>query len=219
MTVRSRGQAIYSIGAVARMLLIPVATLRSWEDRYGVIVPERSPGGQRRYSQRQVDQLRFVQARVREGFAPSDAHRLLEDRGSDLAAGRPGGEMLRPLVLLAESDQYGAETARDTLRDEGYEVIIALDAADAEEKFNDLVPDVTVLEWLISGGVGAELIRRMKARSDNPVLVISTLALRDLAPASGAEAFLAKPLDPASFVATVRELLNKSQALRPAPVA
>ena len=39
------GRGVYSIGAVARMLGIPAATIRNWEERYGTIVPERSPGG------------------------------------------------------------------------------------------------------------------------------------------------------------------------------
>jgi hypothetical protein len=42
---------VYSIGALARILGIPTATLRTWEERYDVVVPERSPGGQRLYSQ------------------------------------------------------------------------------------------------------------------------------------------------------------------------
>ena len=38
------GRGVYSIGAVARMLGIAVATIRNWEERYGAIVPERSAG-------------------------------------------------------------------------------------------------------------------------------------------------------------------------------
>ena len=51
---------VYSIGAVAKMLGIPAQTLRSWEDRYGEVVPERSAGGQRLYSRDEVDQPRFL---------------------------------------------------------------------------------------------------------------------------------------------------------------
>jgi DNA-binding transcriptional MerR regulator len=46
---------VYSIGAVARMLGIPPATLRTWEERYGLPVPERSPGGHRLYSRDQTE--------------------------------------------------------------------------------------------------------------------------------------------------------------------
>ena len=58
VTVSER--SIYSIGALARMLGVSPTTLRSWEDRYGVVVPERSAGSQRLYSRDDLDQLRFV---------------------------------------------------------------------------------------------------------------------------------------------------------------
>ena len=61
----SRG--IYSIGAVSRMLDVPAQTLRSWEVRYGRIVPDRSEGGQRLYTRSQVDALRFVIAEIAAG--------------------------------------------------------------------------------------------------------------------------------------------------------
>ena len=36
--------ATYSIGAVARMVRVPPATLRTWEERYGLVEPVRSAG-------------------------------------------------------------------------------------------------------------------------------------------------------------------------------
>ena len=48
--------------AVARMLDIPVGTLRTWEDRYQQVVPVRNGGGHRIFSRYQVEQLRFVRA-------------------------------------------------------------------------------------------------------------------------------------------------------------
>ena len=38
---------LFSIGAVARMLDLSAATIRTWETRYGDVVPQRSQGGQR----------------------------------------------------------------------------------------------------------------------------------------------------------------------------
>src|SRR5487761_753555 len=74
---RQEDQAIYSIGAVARMLDIPTSTLRAWEERYSVITPLRSEGSQRLYSRAQVEQLRFIKARIDAGARAADAHRLL----------------------------------------------------------------------------------------------------------------------------------------------
>ena len=54
---------VYSIGAVARMLDIPPATLRTWEERYGLPTPERSPGGHRLYSRDQTEDAIEVKPR------------------------------------------------------------------------------------------------------------------------------------------------------------
>src|SRR5215475_4335663 len=103
------GRPVYSISAVARMLGVPSATLRTWEDRYALVVPERNSGGQRLFSRAQVEQLRFVKLRVADGMSASDAHRLLAeqlDGGWPVVASADHSPHL--LILLAEHDQYAA---------------------------------------------------------------------------------------------------------------
>ena len=207
---------IYSIGAVGQMLGIAPATLRTWEERYGLPVPKRSPGGHRLYSRDQVDQLRFVKVQLAQGLAPADAHRLLAER---LAAGwlsfdEPEAGKTRLLVLLAERDPYAAELSEYFLRTEGYEVASALDAADATQKAEELTPSMTVIDLLISGGNGLELCRQLKQRSDAPILAISTLDTSDAALEAGADAFLQKPLDPLQLISAVKDLLGASAFLR-----
>ncbi len=53
----SQHEPRYRSGAVARMLRMPVATLRVWERRYQVSQPQLSPSGQRLYSAAQVQRL------------------------------------------------------------------------------------------------------------------------------------------------------------------
>ena len=120
----------------------------------------------------------------------------------------------RVLILLAERDPYAAEFAEFFLRTEGYEVVLALDADDAASKFEQLLPQLAVVELLISGGTGAALCRRLKEAGVPSCLAISTLETRDQAFAAGADAFLQKPLDPLQFVSTVKDLLGKSAFLQ-----
>lgn len=208
--------AIYSIGAVERMLDIPAATIRNWEERYGLVKPERSSGGHRLYTRGQVEQLRFVKEGLDRGLQPAEAHRLL---GEQLArrggvGSTDGREAPRLLILLAERDQYAAEFAEFFLQTEGYEVALALDADDAALKLEQRLPELAVIELLISGGTGADLCQRLKEAGVPACLVISTLDARDQALAAGADAFLRKPLDPLQFVSTVKDLLGKSAFLQ-----
>jgi len=204
----------YSIGAVARMIAVPVATLRSWEERYGVVVPARSDGGQRLYSRDQLEQLRFLRSRIDEGMSPADAHRLLEQREGTDDEPSTADSRRRLVILLAERDPYAAELSEYFLRTEGYAVTVAFDAATAEAMVRSDPPDLTVIEWLISGGAGADLCRELKARSDRPILVISSLPLGARAIEAGADAFLGKPLDPLQFVSTIKDLLGESALTR-----
>lgn len=208
---------VYSIGAVAQLLGIPPATLRTWEERYGLPVPQRSPGGHRVYSRDQVDQLRFVKAQLAEGMAPAVAHRLLAER---LAVGptslTQGATEGRPLVLLAERDPHAADLTEYFLRTEGYEVASALDADEAARRFQELTPSLTVVDLLLPGGGGLELCRELKRWSDAPVLAISTLATAKDALAAGADAFLQKPLDPLELVGAVKDLLGAGSMPGPA---
>jgi len=208
---------MYSIGAVAQMLGIPPATLRTWEERYGLLVPERSPGGHRVYSRDQVEQLRFVKAQLDSGMSPADAHRLLAERVSagSVSLGDPEAAETRLLILLAERDPYAAGLAEYFLRTEGYEVAAALDAAEATRKFDELTPSMVVIDLLISPGSGLELCRQLKQRSGAPVLAISTLETSDQALEAGADGFLQKPLDPLQLVSAVKDLLGASAFLRP----
>jgi CheY-like chemotaxis protein len=204
------GRGVYSIGAVARMLGISVATIRNWESRYGAIVPERSPGGHRLYSREQVERLRFIADEVARGLSAADAHRLLAEQGAaggppaptDADAGR------RPLVLVAERDPVAAELQASALRAEGYDVDLASSAGDAEEKWLERRPRLAIVALMISGGLGLDLCRRLKRHDPAPVLAVSVLEAQDDALAAGADAYLRKPVDPLELVAAVGDLLR-----------
>jgi CheY-like chemotaxis protein len=203
---------VYSIGAVARMLGIPAATIRNWEERYGTIVPERSPGGHRLYSRDQVERLRFIATEVGRGLSAADAHRLLSDQGhgGGPAEGDGPTDRTRLLALLAERERAGAELVQFFLRTEGYEVRLALSVEQAEEQWLESRPDLAIVDLMISGGMGAELCRRLKQHEAGAVLAISTLEARDEALAAGADAFLQKPFDPLELVSTVKDLVGAS---------
>jgi CheY-like chemotaxis protein len=211
---------VFSIGTVADLLDIPTSTLRTWEDRYGLIVPERSSGGQRIYTREQVEQLRFVTARVEEGMQPGDAHRVLAER---LASGdlliTPGPEAPHIAVLLAERDPFAARLTDYFLRTEGYRVLVALSADEAMSAFAQEKPELVVVDLLLSDGSGYELCRRASESGQARIIAVSTLATRDRALDAGADVFLQKPLDPMQLITVVRDLLRSSAMTAHRPTA
>jgi DNA-binding transcriptional MerR regulator len=205
---------IYSISAVARMVGVPVATLRTWEDRYALVVPDRNASGHRLFSRGQVEQLQFLKVCMAEGMSAADAHRLLAERMDTgvPVAGRDGHPS-RLLILLAEHDPYAASLQEYFLKTEGFEVEVALGGEAAMQSFLGNSPSLVVVELLISGGTGFGLCGFFKQHQDVPVIAVSVLEGQDRAIEAGADAFLRKPLDPLQFVSTVKDLLGSSAFL------
>jgi len=210
-------QPVYSIGAVARMLDIPASTIRAWEERYEVVRPGRSEGSQRVYSRNQVEQLRFIKAKMEVGVSAADAHRLLSqelEAGRLPVAVRQPRTGVPPLILLAERDPYAADLAEYFLRTEGYDVCVALDATQATLLFQERSPNLVIIDLLISGGAGFRLCREFAAAAGAQVLAVASIDSTSEALSSGAAAFLHKPLRPLKLVSTVRDLLGTSALVR-----
>lgn len=201
------------------MLDTSPTTIRNWEERYGVIAPDRSPGGHRLYSRTDVERLRFILAELARGLTAADAHRMLEER-LEAGGGQPrlqtGTTSSRLAILVVERDRRLAELTEFFLRTEGYEVSLALDPSELAERQGE--SDLIILELMIAGGTGAELCRRLGEEASCPVLAISSLELRESALEAGADAFLQKPFQPLELASAVRDLLGTSAYLTAAPV-
>jgi DNA-binding transcriptional MerR regulator len=212
MTVSEHGQ--YSIGALARMLGVSPTTLRSWEDRYGVVVPERSAGSQRLYSRDHLDQLRFVCQQMHQGLSAADAHRALAER---LAGEHPHftGDRDEPAertILLVERDPYAAELAEYFLRTEGYDVHVVRGTADAERLIATHDVDLAIVDLMIDSCAGLRLCERLGGTVR--VLAVSALDQRERAIAAGADAFIRKPFEPLALVSAARDLVGTSALVR-----
>ena len=69
----------YNLKVVIKETGIAADTLRAWERRYGLPMPERSSGGHRLYSQRDIEIVKWLMSRQREGLSISRAVDLWND--------------------------------------------------------------------------------------------------------------------------------------------
>lgn len=90
----SYDEQIYTIGVVERMTDIPAATLRVWERRYDFPDSERTEGGHRLYSEKEVQRLRWVKAKIDAGMHTRQAIKALRlteaEGGIQIEAQLPG---------------------------------------------------------------------------------------------------------------------------------
>lgn len=73
----SVGPGPYRIRVAAELSGTPAATLRAWERRYGIPVPQRTASAYRLYSAEDVALIRRMSELVADGTPPSDAARLV----------------------------------------------------------------------------------------------------------------------------------------------
>lgn len=98
------------------------ATLRAWEKRYGVPAPARAPSRYRLYSDADLRELRWMQARVEEGIPPRQAARLaIERREAGVPFDGPNALQAPQLAadLKASCLAFDEDRALDVIRHAG----------------------------------------------------------------------------------------------------
>jgi DNA-binding transcriptional MerR regulator len=64
---------VYTVGRTAELTGVSSGTLRKWEQRYGVVVPQRSPGNYRLYDDEAVRRLSVMRSLVDAGWSAKEA--------------------------------------------------------------------------------------------------------------------------------------------------
>lgn len=99
-------------------------TLRAWEDRYGVIAPQRTASGYRSYSQADLDQVRTMTSLITAGLAPRAAAAETARRHRMGSAEDPFAEMMAAASAL-DARRLDAELGR-RFRSYDFEVLVRL---------------------------------------------------------------------------------------------
>lgn len=112
----------------------------------------------------------------------------------------------RPLALIVEDSEDQVALLRRHLSQEQYDVIAMPNAESALAAFDDIEPQLAVVDLLLPGISGAELVEQLRARFPACRVVVSSVL--DLAEYPDADAALPKPVRGAQLhevVARLRE--------------
>ena len=136
---------VYNLKAVILETGLNPATLRAWERRYGLLKPQRSPGGHRLYSGQDIALLKWLMARQAEGLSISRAIQLWHNR-----------EESRSQERQPHSPAVSAEGPKlDEVRQQWIATCLAFDEPKAErtlsEAFAMMAPEVICTEVLQKG--------------------------------------------------------------------
>jgi two-component system, cell cycle response regulator DivK len=116
-------------------------------------------------------------------------------------------------ILVAEDQEDNRQILRDLLASAGYEMIEAVDGAEAVAAAKRERPDLILMDIQLPLLDGYEATRRIKADPELkniPIIVVTSYALSGdevKARAAGADAYVTKPYSPRLLLAKIREFL------------
>jgi len=121
-------------------------------------------------------------------------------------------------VLVVEDDPAAFERIRHDLLGAGYQVLWSRTGTDAVGLVMGHHPAAIVLDIVLPGRDGWEILRELKNRPETsriPVIIVSVLANHELGLALGAEAYFTKPVDREHLLARLSELVPQPPVTEP----
>lgn len=123
-------------------------------------------------------------------------------------------------VLLVDDDVELVGLLRDYLASDGFLTSVAHEGETALRLFASQPPDIVVLDVMMPGFSGIEVLRRIRSRSSVPVLMLTARGddeSRILGLELGADDYVAKPCTPRELSARLRAILRRTQVRSTAP--
>jgi DNA-binding response OmpR family regulator len=115
-------------------------------------------------------------------------------------------------ILVVEDEKYLVKLLRGYLEREGFEVHEAFDGNAALEAARAVDPDVVILDWMLPGLDGVEVLRELRRFSEAYVIMLTARTEevdRIVGLSTGADDYLSKPFSPGELVARVRAMLRR----------
>lgn len=122
--------------------------------------------------------------------------------------------MTTPNVLLADDDTVLSALLCDYLGEEGFNVIPVYDGITAEKTAVENTFDLILLDIMMPGKNGIEVLKEIRAHNQTPVLMLTAKGDdvdRILGLELGADDYLPKPCNPRELVARMRAVLRRTQ--------
>jgi DNA-binding response OmpR family regulator len=125
-------------------------------------------------------------------------------------------------VLVVEDDAAVSSVVAAYVRDAGFEARVAADGLAAERAWREWRPDVVVLDLMLPGRAGLDVLRRMRADGDQTLVVVLSARGEEedrvVGLEVGADDYLVKPFSPRELMLRISGLLRREERLAGSPV-
>jgi class 3 adenylate cyclase/CheY-like chemotaxis protein len=122
--------------------------------------------------------------------------------------------MMPNKILIVDDEPFNLDLLEQELSDQGYAIERANDGAEALAKVPSFLPDVVLLDYMMPGMNGLEVVKRLKQDEKYkiiPVILLTAKAsqedkVRGLD--AGADDYVVKPFEPFELLARVRSMMR-----------
>ena len=121
-------------------------------------------------------------------------------------------------VLAVDDDPQALRYVRDTLAGAGYRPVVTGDPEEALRLMQEERPQLALLDVMLPGADGIELMQAVRAVADVPVIFLSAYGREDLVARAfdlGAADYVVKPFSPTELVARIRAALRRREVAEP----
>ena len=125
--------------------------------------------------------------------------------------------MAQQKVLVVDDESAIRDMLRMALELSGYECLEAENIFDGHRLVLEQGPDIVLLDWMLPGGNGTELLRRLKqsqVTQDIPVIMVTAKTTEDNIIQGldvGADDYITKPFAPRELIARIKALLRRAK--------
>lgn len=115
-------------------------------------------------------------------------------------------------MLVVDDERNLVKLLRGYLEREGFEMHEAADGKTAIEQARGVSPEVVVLDWMLPGVDGVEVLRELRRFTDAYVLMLTARSEetdRIVGLSAGADDYVTKPFSPDELVARIRAMLRR----------
>ncbi|MDA0236905.1 MAG: phosphate regulon transcriptional regulator PhoB [Proteobacteria bacterium] len=118
-------------------------------------------------------------------------------------------------ILVVEDEPAIAELIDLTLKRNGHQTICAGSVEDAIRLIDHALPDLAIIDWMLPGASGIELIKRLRStKRTQSIPVIMLTAKADEADKlagldTGADDYVTKPFSPKELLARIKAVLRR----------
>ena len=130
----------------------------------------------------------------------------------------PGEAEERATVLAVDDDPQALRYVRDTLATAGYRPVVTGDPQEALRLMEEERPQLVLLDLMLPGADGVELMQDILEIEDVPVIFISAYGREDLVAQAfdrGAADYVVKPFSPTELTARIRAALRRRAVAQP----